>query len=547
MSPTIRITVKNSGIHTRTGYFSLGAAFLCLIFGTTATAMTADDYFEDGNRMFRDDLYWAALLRYRQAGEAGLDSPLLHFNTGVANYRAHQNIPAREALLLALDSQTLRIGAQYNLGLNAYALGELDEALRWFRLARDQNLNPRLANYARIAITRIERQQLVTNPVVLRTETRREPPPFTHLDFRARIGFGTDSNVFRSPDQAYIDFDDPTLPVITPEVKSGAFMPLSLSAKYRVNAYTHEGFFGAYRLAGRYYQDKELENANEYIHELSFGSEYRRRDEEAGREREVYSAFTVAQHDEIYYDPDDGGARAVNGVDVSDRMNYVRYGPELMFRQSHEHLSVGFVAKGQLWNYDTVEFVPEYDHEYFLFGINVQYQFSRASLLRLTIDKFSRRFGDRPSFELDGTQIIGAPTVRYDYIDVSLMARQRVFRSVWFGVEYQRRNREDRYLGYNDYTRDSYGGEIHWHATERFNVVASAYYRLYNYSNAFAFNNPAVGRKTLETLDANLIATFEMTNSFYLVLEANFLERVSNDTRISYDRNQFVLGVRWEP
>ncbi len=509
--------------------------------------MTADDYFEDGNRLFRDDLYWAALLRYRQAGEAGLDTPLLHFNTGVANYRGQQNIPAREALLLALDSPTLRIGAQYNLGLNAYALGELDEALRWFRLARDQNLNPQLANYARIAIARIERQQTVTNPVVVRTATLREPPPFTHLDFRARIGFGTDSNVFRSPDQAYIDFDDPALPVITPEVKSGAFMPVSLSAKYRVNAYTHEGFFGAYRLAGRYYQDKELENANEYIHELSFGSEYRRRDEEANREREVFSAFTVAQHDEIYYDPDDGGARAVNGVDISDRMNYVRYGPELMFRQSHEHLSVGFVAKGQLWNYDTVELVPEYDHEYFLFGINVQYQFSRASLLRLTIDKFSRRFGDRPSFELDGTQIVGAPTVRYDYIDVTLMARQRVFRSVWFGVEYQRRNREDRYLGYNDYTRDSYGGEINWRATERFNIVASGYYRLYNYSNAFAFNNPVVGRKTLETLNTNLIATFEMTNSLYLVFEANFLERVSNDTRISYDRNQFVLGVRWEP
>jgi len=547
LGPTIRITVKNSGVQTRGRYFSLLAALLCVIFGATAAAMTADDYFEDGNRLFRDDLYWAALLRYRQAGEAGLDTPLLHFNTGVANYRAQQNIPAREALLLALDSPTLRIGAQYNLGLNAYALGELDEALRWFRLARDQNLNPQLANYARIAIARIERQQIVTNPVVVRTATRRSAAEFTHLDFRARIGFGTDSNAFRSPDQSYIDFDDPALPVITPEVKSGAFMPVSLSAKYRVNAYTHEGFFGAYRLAGRYYQDKELENANEYIHELSFGSEYRRRDEEANREREVFSAFTVARHDEIYYDPDDGGARAVNGVDISDRMNYVRYGPELMFRQSHEHLSVGFVAKGQLWNYDTVEPVPEYDHEYFLFGVNVQYQFSRASLLRLTIDKFSRRFGDRPSFELDGTQIAGAPTVRYDYIDVSLLARQRVFRSLWFGVEYQRRNREDRYLGYNDYTRDSYGGQINWHATERFNIVASGYYRLYDYSNAFAFNNPVVGRKTLETLNANLIATFEMTHSLYLVFEANFLERVSNDTRISYDRNQFVLGVRWEP
>jgi len=33
--------------------------------------MSAQDLFDDGNRLFRDDLYWAALLRYEQASEAG--------------------------------------------------------------------------------------------------------------------------------------------------------------------------------------------------------------------------------------------------------------------------------------------------------------------------------------------------------------------------------------------------------------------------------------------------------------------------------------------
>ena len=56
----------------------------------TASAMTAEQYFEDGNRLFRDDLFWAALLRYRQAADEGLNSALLHYNTGVAHYRAMQ-------------------------------------------------------------------------------------------------------------------------------------------------------------------------------------------------------------------------------------------------------------------------------------------------------------------------------------------------------------------------------------------------------------------------------------------------------------------------
>ena len=115
----------------------------------------------------------------------------------------------------------------------------------------------------------------------------------------------------------------------TPEVKSGAFIPVNLGAKYLINSLEFEGFYVAYRLGGRYYQDEELENANEYHHEASFGSEYKRKEGE--RERTVYSAFKVAQHDETYYDPDDGGSRNVDGVDIDDRMNYLRYGPELAF------------------------------------------------------------------------------------------------------------------------------------------------------------------------------------------------------------------------
>jgi hypothetical protein len=77
--------------------FAAAVALVCLLAGTTAAAMSADELFRDGNRLFRDDLYWAALLRYEQAAEAGMDSPLLHYNTGVAHYKAGQHIRARES------------------------------------------------------------------------------------------------------------------------------------------------------------------------------------------------------------------------------------------------------------------------------------------------------------------------------------------------------------------------------------------------------------------------------------------------------------------
>ncbi len=520
------------------------AAITCLSPVQSAQALTAEQYFADGNRLFRDDLYWAALLRYRQAAEEGLNTPLLHYNMGLAHYRAGQHIRARAELEQALGDPTLRIIAQYNLGLNAYALGDTDEALRWFRLARDQNLDNKIQAYAVVAISRIRDAQAVPDDFEIRVVEREKKREFTDLQMHAVVGFGSDSNAFRSPAQPYVDFSDPLRPLVVPVVSSGTYVPVSLSAKYLINSLPFEGFYVAYRLGGRYYTDPLLENANEYQHEASFGSEYFRKEGE--REREVRSAFSVAQHDEVYYDPDDGGVRNVGGIDINDRMNYLRYGPEFYFRQSFEHITMGAAIKGQLWNYAEQVAVSEYDHEYLLLSLFGQYKFTETSLLRITLEGFSRRYSDRPAFDLDGQQRIGNPDIRYDYYSMELSARQRILDKLWFGLNVERIQRIDQYVGYNDYTRDSFGVEVHWSPGHRFDIEANGAYLLYDYPNAFAFHEPAVGRKTQESAYAELIGSFRMTRHFSLVAKASYRETVSNDTRIQYERNQYSLGVRWE-
>ncbi len=522
-------------------------AVCILVLPALAGAMTADELFEDGNRLFRDDLYWAALLRYGQAAEAGMDSALLHYNTGVAHYRAGQHIRARESLEKAAASSRLRVLAHYNLGLNAHALGNMDEALDWFRLARDQEEKPKISRYAREAITRIRRAQQQADVLATRVEERREEQQrnFGDLSLYAQVGFASDDNVFRTPAEPYVDFSDPNQPLVVPEVQSGTYVPVRLGARYMINSLPYEGFYGAYRLAGRYYQDEELDNANEYRHELSFGNEYiRARDK---RKREVYSAFKITQAEETYYDPDDGAVREIDGVDIGDRFNYLRYGPELRLRQSYGRLSVGTVFIGQLWDYEDVEAVPSYDHEYFRLGLHVQYRFTRTSLLRVNVEKSSRRYSDRPSFDLDGNQLITNPTLRYDYLVASLTARQRITRSMWFGFEYERTDREDRFVGYNDYVRDHYGFEFRWSPGRRFDLDLDAYYRNYNYPTAFAFNEPTQPSKTLETAQARLSASYRFMRSLSLVLHARLRDNVSNDLRIQYDRREFGLSLHWEP
>lgn len=523
-----------------TALVALAVPFL----SSPAHAMTAEEYFADGNRLFREDLYWAALLRYSQAAEQGMDTPLLHYNTGIAHYRAGQHIRAREALLKAAADPSLQIVARYNLGLNAWALGETEEALRWLRLVRDQETNPKLQEYAVVAISRIRDVQSAPTEYEALVEEREERREFADLQLRATVGFGNDSNVFRSPDRPYIDYSDPDRPIVVPVVQSGSFVPVAFAARYQINSLPFEGFYGGYRLVGRYYTDEVLENANEYLHEIRFGSDYER--QEDGRERRVRSAFTVARNDKVYYDPDDGVIRDVGGEDIDNRMNYIRYGPQFSARQSGEKLSFGTDLKAQLWDYDDVEVVPEYDHEYLYARLYGQYRFTRTSLLRITGEYYSRRFGDRPSYDLDGRQRIGNPAIRYDYVALGLRARQRITGDMWFGFDVERTERTDQYVGYYDYTRDSFSAEFHWSPGTRFDFDVTSVYSLYDYPNAFAFHEPTLPRRTQESLDATFRARYHFTPHLSLVAEAVHRQVVSNDIRIQYERNRFSLGIRWQ-
>ena len=532
------------GRRKATGALALLTAISCLAISPTALA-AAYDSFQDGNRLFRDDLYWAALLRYQEASEAGMDTPILHFNMGVAHYRAQQHIRARVSLLKSAGTPELRVISHYNLGLNAYAAGNADEALDWFRRAADQEENNKIRKMAIIAISRLRAELQTTDPVLVREEQRREKEkPVANFELRARVGIGSDDNIFRAPGTPYIDFADPALPIVTPEVFSGTFVPIDFNAKYAVNSLKWENFFGAYRLSGRFYDGDTENNADEYAHELRFGSEYDRR--EGDRRSRVYSAFTIAQHNEVYTDPDTGNPRTSGGVEIDNRMNYTRFGPELSVIQGFGKFAFGLRMKGQLWDYEDAVLVPEYDHEFFVFGGSAQYKFAPSSLLRFTVEKSSRRYSSRPSYDLNGNQLVTNPALRYDYLEFGVLARQRITDDIWFGFGYELMDRQDRYVGYNDFERDAYSFEFHWSPGRRFDLEMNTYYRVYDYPNAFAFNNPVAGPKTLESIDGEFLATFRMTKRLKLVAEIVYRETASTDTRIEYDRTRYSLGVVWE-
>jgi hypothetical protein len=447
---------------------------------------------------------------------------------------------------------TLRPISHYNLGLNAYSMGDTEQAFDWFRKARDQQQRRDISRLARRAIRELQGKIDAARTVTV-LAAREEERKFTNLDLRIRFGAALDNNVFRSPSDPYVDLSVVGQPLITPEITQGFYMPVSVSAKYQVNSLENENFFGSYRFGGRFYHDsttryiKNMTNGDEYLQEIGVGSEYRNKNEDDDRETRVFSAFKIAQHHESYYDPDNGVERDIGGVSIADRLSYLRYGPEFWMRKRIGAITLGARAKGQLWNYDEVNVVPGYDHEYWNVGVSVQYRFTSTSLLRVGTEYYTRRFGERPAFELDGTQPLGNPTIRYDYKKYSLEARQRITNGLWFSVGYTQTEREDRYLDYNTYMRDGYNAAFHLQLGERFDLEASDTYNIYNYEAAFAFNEPLASRKTLETAIGRVIATWKMTRSLDLMAEYSRREVASNDSRIQYDRDQIMIAVRWAP
>jgi hypothetical protein len=117
---------------------------------------------------------------------------------------------------------------------------------------------------------------------------------------------------------------------------------------------------------------------------------------------------------------------------------------------------------------------------------------------------------------------------------------------MWFGFDIQRTERTDQYVGYYDYTRDSFGVEFHWSPGRRFDFEARSVYNLYDYPNAFAFHEPTLPRRTQESLDTSMRARYYFSRHLSIEAAANLREVVSNDIRIQYDRTQYLVGIRWQ-
>ena len=330
----------------------------------------AESIFRDANGLFRSGIYSSALRRYREAAAAGLDTPLLHYNTGVVAHKLGQYSLAEESFKRAQLSPELAAIATYNLGLTYRRLGRRADAEAAFRLAASSTRNRELANLA-------ERAARSVAPPVERSRrggidrlAQSSPEPKGGLRLLMSARLGQDDNIYRTPAEPYVDLAAPGQPLVEPVVVSSSFIPVDVLAEYTLqNEARDTMFLFGYRLDADLYES-EFANADRYSQRLEVGADI----DVVGanqRRRRLQAAFYMTTHYESNYDPDDGFDREINGENIENRFIYRGAGVDADYTHTLGRWTYGFDVRFEGRQYERVPVVSSFDHNL---------QFARARL-----------------------------------------------------------------------------------------------------------------------------------------------------------------------
>ncbi len=506
--------------------------------------------FREANELFRTGIYNTARARYREAAAAGFNTPLLHYNLGVVTYKLGRYDEARTAFERAQADPELAAIATYNLGLTYRRLGRWSDAAAAFRSAATTSENPELADLASRAASSL------TVPVerATRAPTRREgdrdrasrpsPEPDGGLRVLMSARLGQDDNVYRTPSAPYVDLAAPGQPLVTPIVHAASFIPVDVLAQYTMrNEISDTLFRFGYRLDGDFYES-EYSNANRISQRFEMGADVDL-STQPRRPRHLRSAFYFKTHDETNFDPDDGLDRNINGTDISNRFAYRGAGLETDFTHTLGPWTYGFDLRFEGRQYDRAPLVASFDHNLHFFRGRLAYSFGSRTTMNLGMLKYQRIYDERLARDANGNLVSTNSILEYDYSGFELGVTYRVSRTFQVGAELFRLDRQDAFVGYYDSIQNQLRLRASYRPSRRLRFSAVLKSRIYDYPNAFAFNDPAAGARELDDIGAELRGEFQITSEISAWAQLITTDVSSSDPRLAYARTQSMLGVLW--
>lgn len=496
-----------------------------------ADSATAQQFFDNGNAAFRQGNYEAALANYSDALANGKDTSRLFYNMGLAHYHLGQYSQAEQAMHEARKDDEVAALSYYLLGVLAENDGNSREAADWFTRARYKAKSERLRRMSEKALTVV----------------RRPPPEPAQPAFESEfsIGYGYDSNSFRSPDTPYIDLSEDIPALVVPVSQSSGYVPIRIKADYSNPVSGPTTLVASYRFSGDFHTDTVLQTANETNHRVTIGGK-RKIGSSGSRSRRIALAAVFGLHTETNFDRDDGLDRFDDGESIADRFNYRNFGVEADLKNRIGRARIGLNGGWEMRDYDDVPTASSYDMTVYWVGGDVEFPVSDSSRLKFGYQFYARDYDERRSKDITGDATNDNPTINYQYSVFEAGVRSEFSERFVTELSYYYTLRSDEFVGYNDYTKSKFRLKTTFDLTDRLHASIKFTYRDQQYSNAFAFDVPGQPGKEYQEIEVVARAEYRFTNHFSLraVVGQEVVE--SSDPRGEYDRTRAAIGVKWE-
>jgi len=519
-------------------------ASLAALTAAQAVAQTnGEALMRQANQLFRSKAYGAALARYQEAEKAGLSSPLLDYNIGLTCYRLGKYDDAVSYLGRAYGDAGLASLAAYNLGLAEHAAGHADEAARWFDVAASRAAGTPLEKLARQNLAPPQGGTAVATLTPSRHSELRPQQPVGELDIVVRSGYGTDSNPNRAPSEPYVDLAEPGTPLVVPEAVPSVWSPLQATVQYTLhNESGSTDFVFGYDIDADYYREYYANDENSQ--RVRMGANILLGDT-GTRRRYLQTQVFAVKHYQRNYDPDTGVDRTLNDAEIWQQYSYTSGGVQADFQHKLGKWGWGFDTLLEHRAYDAVPIIASYDTDLYLFKLRASYTFSDSTTMRAALHSYRREAAERQLRDIDGTLLSTYPPLDYSYQGVELGVTQRVLRWMSLDFSYMRLDRTDAFQGYMNYTQDILGARVVMRPGKRWTISAGLTQRSYDYQNAFAFNDPAAGPKTLDDSIADLSVNWDVMKSFSISMDFASTDVTSSDPRAAYTRQRNLIGAVW--
>jgi tetratricopeptide (TPR) repeat protein len=518
------------------------ASFAALTAAQAFAQTSGEALMREANHLFRSKAYGAALTRYQEAEKAGLSSPLLDYNIGLTLYRLGKYDEAVSYLESAYRDDGLAPLAAYNLGLAERAAGHADEANRWFDVAATRSAGTSLEKLAHQSLAQPKGVALAANSPPRHHEL--EPQrPIGELDIVVRTGYGNDSNPNRAPSEPYVDLAAPGTPTVVPEAVPSVYSPLQATVQYTLhNESGNTDFVFGYDIDADYYAQYYANDENSQ--RVRMGANVLLGDT-GTRSRFLATQLYAVKHYHRNYDPDNGVDRTLNDEEIWKQYNYTAAGAHADFQQKLGKWGWGFNTLLEHRAYDAVPVIASYDTDIYLFKLRASYAFSDRTSMRVALHSYRREAAERQSRDIDGTLLSTYPPLDYSYQGVELGVTERLLRWMSLDVSYMRLDRTDAFQGYMNYTQDIIGARVVMHPGKRWTISAGLTQRSYAYPNAFAFNDPTAGPKTLDDSIADFGVNFDVMKSLSISVDLASTDVTSSDPRAAYTRQRSLIGAVW--